>query len=74
MGEKHACIAGPILLYQCILALHGGGEGRDGNSKGVGKNSVMTPYDYTVRAYLANIKNAIDLGAKCTTGQGEIAE
>ena len=40
----------------------------------MGKNSVMTPYDYTVRAYLAKIKNAIDLGAKCTTGQGEIAE
>ena len=55
----------------------GGGGGGVDNSKGVGKNSVMTPYDYTVRAYLANIplyKNAIDLGAKCTTGQGEIAE
>ena len=52
----------------------GGGGGGDGNSKGVGKNSVMTPYDYIVRAYLANIKNEIDLGAECTTGQGEIAE
>ena len=31
----------------------GGGGGGDGNSKGVGKNSVMTPYDYIVRAYLA---------------------
>ena len=52
----------------------GGGGGGDGNSKGVGKNSVMAPYDYIVRAYLANIKNEIELGAKCTTGQGEIAE
>ena len=40
----------------------------------MGKNSVMAPYDYIVRAYLANIKNEIELGAKCTTGQGEIAE
>ena len=56
----------------CIFRL--GGRGGDGNSKGVGKNSVMTPYDYIVRAYLANVKNEIDLGAKCTTGQGEIVE
>ena len=33
----------------------GGGGGGVDNSKGVGKNSVMTPY---VRVYLANIKNA----------------
>ena len=29
-----------------LVQVGGGGGGGDGNSKGVGKNSVMTPYDY----------------------------
>ena len=65
------------VMYCSRLSGSGWGGGGVDNSKGVGRNTVMTPYDNTVRAYLANIplyKNAIDLGAKCTMGQGEIAE
>ena len=65
-------------MYCSRLSGSGWGGGGGDNSKGVGNNSVMIPYDYTVRAYLANVplyKNAIDLGAKCTMGpQGEIAD
>ena len=46
-----------------LVQVGGGGGGGDGNSKGVGKNSVMTPYDYIVRekAEWQNSRNGMNM-------------